>query len=405
MATNKGLDGLVSDPAFMQLGAGDQRIALAGVSKDDAFSQLTDDQTKEYVDRHRQTLGIGPVHPMPQIDMKESKAPGRVRMAAEALPFVGGTVGALGGAAATGGFGSVAGGAAGAGGGEFLRQKLLYDVFGKEGATDPMSKQGLEQTAAAAAVGGASELGAGLLSAYGGRVLGKLAAAKDPWEVGNALKAMREVAPFKASKDGIIESLDAANKALSKRYDAIVKNVPGSSDINQILMATRQYAAAADQNFAQELGKPFYNGVKTMTNRLIAAAKTNAGIPSSGPVTLKELAAFQRNLAEGIRYEKSVSPTIGGVVQKTLQQTYRDIGAEVRRLAPEADGVLKRMTDIHAAKSAVSNYEPGFIKSLALGAATNPVKAAVASPVLGPAAIASYPLTKKVIGAAETVIP
>src|SRR5712672_3109807 len=51
-----GLDTLVVDPQFASLKPPDMRKALSGVSGDNSFNSLSDDDTARYVNAHRATL-------------------------------------------------------------------------------------------------------------------------------------------------------------------------------------------------------------------------------------------------------------------------------------------------------------------------------------------------------------
>src|SRR5438132_735486 len=53
MPNDNGLDTLVADPDFLKLNTSDMRKALSGVSGDDAYMQLNDAQTRQYVATHR----------------------------------------------------------------------------------------------------------------------------------------------------------------------------------------------------------------------------------------------------------------------------------------------------------------------------------------------------------------
>ena len=50
------MDTLVSDPDFMSMGAADQRRALAGVSGDNDFNTLSDEDTTRYIQAHQATM-------------------------------------------------------------------------------------------------------------------------------------------------------------------------------------------------------------------------------------------------------------------------------------------------------------------------------------------------------------
>lgn len=56
--SSSGLDGLVADPQFQSLAPFDQRRALSGVTGDDAFSQLSDEDTQKYVNAHLSALNL-----------------------------------------------------------------------------------------------------------------------------------------------------------------------------------------------------------------------------------------------------------------------------------------------------------------------------------------------------------
>jgi len=370
----------------MQLEPADQRRALAGVSKDDAFSALNDDQTKQYVEAHRQKVGAGPIAPMPDVDMKTSRAPGIVRAAGHALPVATGAVGAVLGAPAFGG-GAVVGGAVGAGVGEMARQQSMRAIFGND-ETDPYSRQGLKETAGWAAMGGISEVPAALAQGAGDMFLASLARAKDPKEVGDVIKGFNDAHPFALTRQGLKEGLEQAKSSLSKQLKPIYQMSKGNTNLDALLQSTQAEAGQADATFAGQLNKSTYKGVTTATNRIIAAAKVNAGIKSGQAVTVEQLANFQRELSTAAKFEARQNPSVGGVVQKILQNTYRTVGSEVDRMAPPVRPILDRMINLHAAISSVESGGSRRLMSTAVTAATHPRTAAALSPLAIPAAIA-----------------
>lgn len=56
MPPNNNLNSLVADPDFQKLAPADQRRAMSGVTGDNTFGQLNDDQTRQYVSSHQAAL-------------------------------------------------------------------------------------------------------------------------------------------------------------------------------------------------------------------------------------------------------------------------------------------------------------------------------------------------------------
>jgi hypothetical protein len=172
-----GLDSLVADPQFQSLQPSDQRKALSGVSGDDAFGKLNDEDTGKYVKAHQAILSQNTTNNTLQKTSGISAQPkpftlpwlkqGAWRAAAstaDAMPAIGGTVGSMIGATAGGGAASVPGAIGGAGMGgaggaaaqQIMRRLLGFpDVPQTSGAAaQDITKQGATQ----AAIQGATEV-------------------------------------------------------------------------------------------------------------------------------------------------------------------------------------------------------------------------------------------------------
>jgi hypothetical protein len=172
-----GLDSLVADPQFQSLQPSDQRKALAGVSGDDAFGKLSDEDTGRYVKAHQailsqntpnntlaKTSGIS-AQPKPfTLPWLKQGAWRAAASTADAMPAIGGTVGSMIGATAGGGAASIPGAIGGAGMGgaggaaaqQIMRRLLGFpDVPQTSGAAaQDITKQGATQ----ATIQGATEL-------------------------------------------------------------------------------------------------------------------------------------------------------------------------------------------------------------------------------------------------------
>jgi hypothetical protein len=160
-----GLDSLVADPQFSSLQPSDQRKALAGVSGDDTFSRLSDEDTGRYVKAHQailsqnttnntlsKTSGIS-AQPKPfTLPWLKQGAWRAGASTADAAPGIGATLGATAGA--TGGPLSAVGGAGmGAMGGVGLQQ-IMRRILGYPNvpqtsgeAAQDITRQGTTQAA------------------------------------------------------------------------------------------------------------------------------------------------------------------------------------------------------------------------------------------------------------------
>jgi hypothetical protein len=322
---------------------------------------------------------------------KAATAKGVVKNVSYALPMVGGIAGAATGSAVPV-FGTVAGGGLGTAAGESARQAIMHGLFPEEPSST--SREGLEQDVIWGSLGAASELPGAFARGYGRSIISKIAEAKSPKEVGDAIQAFNDAHPFGLTQRGLREGLEGAKQKLSAQLSPIYKMATGTSDIDTVLQPIYHQAQVEDVAFARSRTTASGKIVNTATNRvsnavsdIIEAAKSRAGIKGT-TATAQQLANFQMEI-KNLAFESARSnPTVGGVAQKLMRDAYTAVGGEVDRLAPPARPILDRMTDIHAALSGLKHYQPGAIKSVVVTAATHPTTARVVSPAVVPAAVA-----------------
>jgi hypothetical protein len=312
---------------------------------------------------------------------KAATAKGIVKDISYALPMAGGIAGAATGSAVPV-FGTVAGGGLGTAAGESARQAFIHNMFPEEPSAT--SKEGLEQDALWGTLGAASELPGAIARGYGRSVISKLAEAKSPREVGDVIEAFKQAHPFAITRQGLREGIEGANRELSGKLSTTLRMSGGVSDIDTVLQPIRTRAAQEDAAFAR--GKSTQR-VSNAVSDIIAAAKSRAGIKGT-TATPQQLANFQREIGKMSFESARSNPTIGGVAQNIMRDAYTEVGKEVDRLAPPARPILDRMTNNHAALSALKHYQPGVVKSAAITAATHPTTTRVLSPVAVPAGVA-----------------
>ena len=322
---------------------------------------------------------------------KAATAKGVVKDISYALPVAGGIAGAATGSAVPV-FGTVAGGGLGTAAGESARQAFMHGLFPEEPSA--VSKEGLEQDALWGTLGAVSELPGAIARGYGRSIISKIAEAKSPKEVGDAIQAFNDAHPFGVTQRGLREGLEGAKQKLSQRLGPIYRMSTGTSDIDTVLQPVYHQASVEDVAFARSRttasGKILNTSTSRVTNAvsdIIEAAKSRAGIKGT-TATPQQLANFQQEIAKMAYESARANPTIGGVAQKLMRDAYTAVGGEVDRLAPPARPILDRMTDIHAALSGLKHYQPGAVKSMAVTAATHPTTARVLSPVAVPAGVA-----------------
>lgn len=168
-----GLDTLVSDPQFLSLQPPDKRKALAGVSGDDTFNSLSDEDTGKYVQAHQQALSNRGLTETLSKATGFSAQPkpftlpwvkqGLWRAAAstaDAMPAIGGTVGGMIGSA-EGPAGAIGGAGMGGMGGT-AAQQLMRRALGFTDAKDvpQTSRAASLDIAKGGAVQGAMQTGA-----------------------------------------------------------------------------------------------------------------------------------------------------------------------------------------------------------------------------------------------------
>ena len=217
-------------------------------------------------------------------EMKESAAPGLVKAATGTLPLVGGLGGAIAGAPAFGG-GALVGGGLGAAGGEAARQGINKAIFqyGDEKEGPQSAKESAKQVGAAGLVGAASEVPAAVAISMGNRVLSRLVQFKSPREAGDAMKALMDASPAGFTLKGFTRDLGEAYQKLSQQVGQALKGSTQQLPVDLAIKNATQEAKAANAALP---------GIATRFNRIIEAAKLNAGI--KGPTaTPQQLFNFQ----------------------------------------------------------------------------------------------------------------
>lgn len=378
-------DDYTSDPAFMAAPPHEQMAYLSHV--DPAFAAASPQDQLGYLmhlhgvnsDLQKPSLPSAP-------DMKESRVPSLVKAGLDTIPVIGGFGGAIAGAPAFGG-GSVVGAGLGAAAGETGRQALMNKLF-NEGPS-PVSKQGLTQTAIAGGVGAISEAPGALVSAMGGRALTGVTRAVPKVQTGNAMQAMEDVAPLASSGKGITQDLEVGRQALVSKLNGIIGGSKGTADIDALLANARTQASQASAN-------PMLKGTLGRFNRVIEAAKINAGITNPQAATPQQLLSFMQELQKPA-YQGTAGPT-QALIKNLLQNAYSGTRGGLVQLAPGADQALSDLSNIYAAKAGVKSFGPNMIQSMAISARLHPRTTALVSPLATGAAVAGSGKARKLAG-------
>lgn len=321
----------------------------------------------KYAARQAPNAGLAPAA-QPNIQMQESKVPTVARAVTGALPAVGGIGGGLLGAPA-GGFGGLLGAGLGAAGGETARQAINRTIFGKD-EVSPISKQGLQQTALAGGTAAAMEIPGAVMTTAGKMLLPRIAAAKSAKEVGDAVQGIMESDAGGFTRTMLLRDVKSAGKANAKALRQSLSSSTSVADVDQALASARQEAQAADATL---------KGTSRRFDRLIAAAKINARIAGKSKVSAQEMFDFMQQLQKpGFRGSPGPNAEVLGDLAK---QAYRDSGQQIRTIVPESDQLLRNLTNLHAAESAIKGYKPSRMASLAVSAAIHPRTAAAVSPL------------------------
>ena len=326
--------------------------------------------------------------------MKTSALPEIVKGVGYTLPAIGGIAGGLAGAPAFGA-GGLVGAGLGTAAGETARQAIFKGIF-DEGPS-PSSKEGLKQTSVAGGLAALSEVPGAILTSAGNRVVKNIALAKSPQQVGDAIEGLMQSRPAGMSGKALQRDLLLSHRELSKDLGKVLGAAQGTADIDAALAPSVQKAANITA------ANPELKATSKYLDKLIAAAKVNAGIQGS-QASATQLMSFQNELKK-LAYEAKPGP-VQKVVQNLLKDGYRSVGQEITRLSPESEEILKQMTNIHAARSAVKGYQPGRAASLAATAALHPRATAMISPVAtGAAVVGAYKMAPEAKKVAEEVIP
>ena len=333
-----------------------------------------------------------PMPTMKPVEMKESLAPKMVRGAASTLPVVGGAAGGILGAPA-GGLGAPAGAGLGAAAGEFGRQAVNERVFGDEPPSSRIKNAGVAGGTAAALEGlGGAAIG------LGNKVIERIALAKSPQESGNVVQSLMREAPAGFSRKALQRDLLSSYRELSSALGKAFRNSPATSSIDNSLQGAYQAAKAANASVP---------GVASRFDRVINAARLNAGVTKGGAhgyqASAQELFNFQKQLSRDA-YTGNPGP-VSEVLKKLLRIAYEDVGKSVSQVAPESEPLLKQITNLHAAQSAIKSYKPNFADSTLASAATHPRTTAALSPFVTGAAIAGSDKARTAAraGAAEVI--
>lgn len=375
------LRNLIADPRFKQLSISDQRGVLGQM--DARFHGISDaelpqvlnmiggsQQSQSPTDMANQALAASGIQggaaapAKPAIQMQESMAPKIVRGIGTALPVVGGMAGGILGAGA-GGVGAIGGAAAGGALGQEGNE-----LVGRAMGDQPLSPQ--ESAKRIALAGGLSAAGEGVggaLIGAGGKVLSRVAASQAAKETGSAAAGFAEQTPVAISTKGLRRSFNDAFNAISDRVSTALQGSQGTTSLSQAMAPVTQRA-----------GQSQVTGVATRLNKIITAAKEVAGIQGD-QVTADQMFSFGQQLAKPNVYSGNPGP-IKAVLDDLLQEGYARAGGAVRSLAPEVDAPLQQLTNIHAARSAIKNYELGNVGSALTTAATHPRTTAALSPLL-----------------------
>ncbi len=328
------------------------------------------------------------------LPMKESSLPGIVKGVGTSLPVIGGAAGALLGAPAFGG-GAVVGAGLGTAAGTTAEQAISKGIFGE--GPSPSSKEGLGYTALAGGTAVLLEAPGALVSMAGRQVVKNVALAKSPQQVGDVIEGLMQSKPAGLSSKALQRDLLLSHRTLSKELGQVLGRAQGTADIDAALAPSIQKAAQISQ------ANPELRATSRYLEKLIAAAKVNSGI-SGSQVSATQLMNFQNELKK-MAYEAKPGP-VQKVVQGLLKEGYQGVGAEVNRLAPESQDILKQMTNLHAARSAVKGYSPGKAASLAASAYLHPAATAMISPIAtGAAAVGAYKAEQTAKPIIEEVLP
>lgn len=320
------------------------------------------------------------------VEMKESPLPGLVKAATGTLPVAGGLGGAIAGASAFGG-GALVGGGLGAAGGEAAREGINKAIFQYRKETE--GPQGLKETAkevgTAGAIGAASEIPAAVAVSMGNKVLSRLVQFKSSREAGDAMKALMDASPAGFTLRGFTRDLGEAYQKLSQQVGQALKSSTQQLPVDLAVKNATQEAKAANSVLP---------GIANRFNRIIEAAKLNAGI--KGPTaTPQQLFNFQREVAK-----QAYSGNPGAVAEalKTIQRhAYEESSSLIKTVVPGVDAPLKGLTNLHAANDAIKNYKPGWAAIQASTAALHPRTAAAISPLVTAGAIAGSDKARKVV--------
>lgn len=309
---------------------------------------------------------------LPQINMQESNIPKIVRSALSFLPAIGGMGGAVAGAPAFG-MGSVVGAGLGAGAGEAANIAGRNYLLGENPGTVPSQAK---QVGISAALGAASEVPAAAAISMGNRMTSGLArSARLAKQSGDVAAGLADAAPIGLSGKGLRQSIEVSQEKLGTELGTKLRTAQGSVNPDSLLTNARAEA---------QIANAMSPGSARRFEKILTSAQYNAGIRPGVPASAEQLFKFQQEIMkEG--YRGNPGP-VAEVVKQLSRSAYSDIGDGVRTLAPEASPILDRLTNMHAAKSAIQKYGPSSMGSAAIMASSHPRTAAVVSPLVTGAA-------------------
>ena len=343
------------------------------IAPDNSTWDVPVERVHEAINAGGRLMGASSPSAPPPISMEESSVPKIVRSAASTLPVAGGMAGGIIGAGGLAGFGAPVGAGLGAAGGELARQAIdtsLGDKF-----IGPA--QSVKQAALAGGIAAGSEGLGSAAAGLGNRAISRIAASQAAKESGNAAEGITNAAPVAVTGKGLLRSLQSAYDDLSAKLGDIFQGSTSTTSLNAALVNAR--AAAAQSGL---------KGIPRKFEDIIQAAKELNGIQGD-QVTADQLFNFQKSLAGGNLYGSNLRPGVGAVLRNISKNAYSDIAGHLTNLTPEAAPILKQLTNLHAARSAVEGYGPGSIASSFITAATHPKTTAVLSPLATAAAIQS----------------